>query len=89
MVTIIYILANLAYFAALTPDEMLDSDAVAVSFAAKVMGPIAPLVPLFVACSCVSVLILKMVLTLLNGLQVGSLNGIIFTTSRMFFAGAR
>lgn len=71
-VTVIYILANLAYFAALTPDEMLDSDAVAVSFGLKAMGPFVTLIPFFVACSC-----------------VGSLNGIIFASSRMFFAGAR
>lgn len=72
VVTSIYILANLAYFSVLTPQEILDSDAVAVTFADRVLGPLAGLVPFFVACSC-----------------IGSLNGIIFTSSRMFFAGAR
>ncbi|KAK5984132.1 Large neutral amino acids transporter small subunit 2 [Trichostrongylus colubriformis] len=72
MVTLIYTLVNLAYFAVLSVDEILESDAVAVTFAEKVMGPFAPIMPFFVACSC-----------------FGSLNGILFTSSRMFFAGAR
>ncbi|KAK6047768.1 hypothetical protein COOONC_14727 [Cooperia oncophora] len=72
VVTLIYILVNMAYFAVLSVDEILESDAVAVTFAGKVMGPFAPLMPFFVACSC-----------------FGSLNGILFTSSRMFFAGAR
>lgn len=71
-VTVIYILVNMAYFVALTPEEVLQSPAVAVTFGNRVLGPLAPLVPLFVAVSC-----------------IGSINGIIFTSSRMFFAGAR
>jgi amino acid transporter len=71
-VTAIYMLANVAYFTVLSPDDVLDSNAVAVSFAEKVMGPAAFLMPIFVACS-----------------TVGSLNGILFASSRMFFAGAR
>uniref|UniRef100_A0A183FYP2 Solute carrier family 7 (Cationic amino acid transporter, y+ system), member 6 n=1 Tax=Heligmosomoides polygyrus TaxID=6339 RepID=A0A183FYP2_HELPZ len=72
IVTMVYILVNMAYFAVLSVDEILESDAVAVTFAGKVMGPFAPMMPFFVACSC-----------------FGSLNGILFTSSRMFFAGAR
>uniref|UniRef100_A0A0K0E532 Amino acid permease/ SLC12A domain-containing protein n=1 Tax=Strongyloides stercoralis TaxID=6248 RepID=A0A0K0E532_STRER len=72
LVTIIYFLVNIGYFAVLTPDEILDSNAVAVTFASKIMGPIQHLVPLFVAISC-----------------IGGLNGIILTSSRMFFVGAR
>ncbi|WKX90504.1 hypothetical protein Q1695_009390 [Nippostrongylus brasiliensis] len=72
LVTLVYMLVNVAYFAVLSVDEILESDAVAVTFAKKVMGPAAPLMPFFVACSC-----------------FGSLNGILFTSSRMFFAGAR
>ncbi|TKR93864.1 hypothetical protein L596_008241 [Steinernema carpocapsae] len=72
IVTLIYMLVNVAYFAVLSTDEILDSDAVAVTFAERVMGPIGVLMPLFVASSC-----------------LGSLNGILFTSSRMFFAGAR
>jgi len=72
MVTIIYLLVNLAYFTVLTPKEVLNSDAVAVTFASYAMGPLAFLIPAFVAISC-----------------IGTLNGIIFACSRMFFAGAR
>lgn len=49
-----YVLVNLAYFAALDPREILDSDAVAVSFAERVMGSAAGmLMPICVACACV------------------------------------
>jgi L-type amino acid transporter 5 len=71
-VTIIYLLVNVAYFAVLSADEILESNAVAVSFAARVLGPVAFLMPLFVAASC-----------------LGSLNGTMFASSRMFFVGAR
>ncbi|KAI6208350.1 Y+L amino acid transporter 2 [Aphelenchoides besseyi] len=72
VVTIIYMAVNCAYFAVLTPEEVLESPAVAFTFANRVLGPIRHLMPLFVAISC-----------------IGSVNGIIFTSSRMFFAGAR
>jgi amino acid transporter len=72
LVTIIYVLVNAAYFSVLTPDEVLDSNAVAVSFAERFMGYFALLVPIFVAMSC-----------------IGSVNGITFTSARMFFVGAR
>ena len=39
----------MAYFSALSPHEILESDAVAVTFAARVLGPLAVLVPFFVA----------------------------------------
>ncbi|CAJ0593270.1 unnamed protein product [Cylicocyclus nassatus] len=51
-ITIIYMLVNIAYFAVLSTDEVLESDAVAVTFAKEVLGLFAPVVPLFVACSC-------------------------------------
>ncbi|PIO54884.1 hypothetical protein TELCIR_23741, partial [Teladorsagia circumcincta] len=41
-VTLIYMLVNMAYFAVLSVDEILESDAVAVTFAKRVMGPFAP-----------------------------------------------
>ncbi|CEF68499.1 Large neutral amino acids transporter small subunit 1 [Strongyloides ratti] len=72
LVTIIYFLVNISYFAVLTPDELLDSNAVAVTFASRIMGPVQHIIPLFVAISC-----------------IGGLNGIILTSSRMFFVGAR
>ncbi|KAI1731063.1 amino acid permease domain-containing protein [Ditylenchus destructor] len=76
LVTLIYVLANLAYFAALTTEEILASDAVAITFISKIFGPTSFMThfvaPALVAISC-----------------IGGLNGIIFTASRMPFAGAR
>jgi L-type amino acid transporter 11 len=44
----------LAYFSALSAEDILDSDAVAVTFAHRVLAsPLAALVPLFVALSCI------------------------------------
>ncbi|CAH1795818.1 unnamed protein product [Owenia fusiformis] len=51
LVTVIYVLANVAYFTILTPAEILGSDAVAVSFAMKMFGMMAWVMPVFVACS--------------------------------------
>lgn len=52
MVTIIYVLVNLAYFAVVSRDEMLSSVAVAVTFGNNIFGPFAWLIPIFVALSC-------------------------------------
>nr|pir hypothetical protein F07C3.7 - Caenorhabditis elegans [Caenorhabditis elegans] len=38
IVTIVYMLVNIAYFSVLTVDEILDSDAVAITFADKILG---------------------------------------------------
>lgn len=51
LVTVIYLLANVAYFAVLTPAEMLASNATAVTFAERTLGVMAWLMPVFVACS--------------------------------------
>ncbi|XP_046580344.1 Y+L amino acid transporter 2-like [Haliotis rubra] len=72
MVTVIYLMANVAYFSVMTPAEMLQSDAVAVTFANRTLGVMAWIMPVFVACS-----------------TFGGLNGAIFTSSRLFFVGAR
>lgn len=53
MVTAIYMLVNLAYFAVLSADEVIDSSAVAVTFAEAIMGPFAIVMPLLVAAPCV------------------------------------
>jgi len=58
-VTCIYLLVNIGYFAVLSPDEMLNSSAVAVSFAEKVLGKAAFLMPVSV---CLSII----------GTQIGS-----------------
>lgn len=52
MVTIIYVLVNLAYFAVVPRGEMLSSVAVAVTFGNKILGPVAWCIPIFVALSC-------------------------------------
>ncbi|XP_071949621.1 asc-type amino acid transporter 1-like [Antedon mediterranea] len=54
MVICLYLLANVAYFAVLTPDEMLISNAVAVTFAKKTLGSFGWLIPVFVAISTTS-----------------------------------
>lgn len=72
LVTIIYLLVNMAYFAVMPAEDVLESEAVAVTFAERTLGVFAFVMPLFVACS-----------------TVGSLNGVLFASSRMFFAGAR
>nr|XP_054765859.1 Y+L amino acid transporter 2-like [Lytechinus pictus] len=50
-VTIVYVLTNIAYFAALSPKELLASNAVAVTYGAKVLGSFAWIMPLAVALS--------------------------------------
>ncbi|CAJ0566258.1 unnamed protein product, partial [Mesorhabditis spiculigera] len=70
--TIIYFLTNVALYTAISPDEMLESPAVAVLFANKLFGPLAFLMPIFVAFS-----------------TIGSSNGLILTSSRLFYVGAR
>jgi len=51
MITIIYVLANIAYFAVLSPTELLSSSAVAVTFGNKLFGVMRWIMPFFVACS--------------------------------------
>ncbi|KAF8367411.1 aat-2 [Pristionchus pacificus] len=53
IVTLIYFFVNVAYFSVLSADEMLDSSAVAVTFANRIMGPFAFIMPIFVAMSCI------------------------------------
>ncbi|RXG70761.1 Y+L amino acid transporter 2 [Armadillidium vulgare] len=51
LVTLIYFLTNVAYFAVLTPAEVLSSKAVAVTFGDRMLGKLSWIMPLFVACS--------------------------------------
>ncbi|XP_037076793.1 b(0,+)-type amino acid transporter 1-like [Pollicipes pollicipes] len=51
LVTVCYILTNVAYLAVLSPQQLLDSSAVAVSFSERVLGPAAFLIPVGVALS--------------------------------------
>ncbi|XP_068200786.1 Y+L amino acid transporter 2-like [Palaemon carinicauda] len=50
-VIIVYTLTNIAYFAVLTPEEILASNAVAVTFGSRMLGVLAWIISLFVACS--------------------------------------
>ncbi|XP_032239981.2 b(0,+)-type amino acid transporter 1 [Nematostella vectensis] len=53
LVTICYILINMAYLCILSPAEIISSEAVAVTFADKVNHPIImALIPILVSCSC-------------------------------------
>ncbi len=63
-VTVIYLLANLAYLAVLTPQEILASEAVAMTFGGKIFSGIFWLMPLIVACSTFG--------TMNNGILSGS-----------------
>ncbi|XP_017776442.1 PREDICTED: Y+L amino acid transporter 2 [Nicrophorus vespilloides] len=51
LVTGIYVLANMAYLAVLTPEAMIASDAIAVSFGTRVLGSYAWIIPVLVAIS--------------------------------------
>uniref|UniRef100_A0A8C5H8V8 Cystine/glutamate transporter n=1 Tax=Gouania willdenowi TaxID=441366 RepID=A0A8C5H8V8_GOUWI len=52
IVTSCYVLANVSYYTVMTAEELLSSEAVAVTFAEKLLGNFSRVVPLFVAMSC-------------------------------------
>ena len=52
LVTLCYVLINVAYLSVLSPKEVLSSSAVAVTMAEEVSPVLVILMPLFVACSC-------------------------------------
>jgi solute carrier family 7 L-type amino acid transporter-like protein len=71
LVTVIYVLTNIAFYTTLSVPEVLGSEAVAVTFAERMYGPFAFMIPVFVAMS-----------------TFGGVNGILLTSSRLFYAGA-
>lgn len=71
LVTVVYTLTIVAFHTTLSVREVLSSEAVAVTFANRLYGGFAILVPVFVAMS-----------------TFGGVNGILFTSSRLFYAGA-
>jgi len=72
-VTIIYVLANIAYFSVLSPETVLEAPTIAISFGQAVFAPwFSWLMPVCVALSA-----------------LGGLNGCILASSRLFFVGAR
>ncbi|CAL8072635.1 unnamed protein product [Calicophoron daubneyi] len=52
IVTVVYTLTNLAYFTVLRPYEIILSNAVAVTFAERIYGMFAWIIPVFVSLSC-------------------------------------
>jgi len=70
-VTLCYVLANVSFYTTLSPHEVLGSASVAVTFADRLYGPVAFIIPIFVAMS-----------------TFGAVNGILLTSSRLFYAGA-
>ena len=71
LVTVCYTLTIISFHSALSPGEVLGAEAVAVTFAEKLYGSWAWVIPVFVALS-----------------TFGGVNGILFTSSRLFYAGA-
>jgi len=71
LVTVVYVMTNIAFYTTLSVYEVLGSEAVAVTFAEKLYGRFAFMIPVFVAMS-----------------TFGGVNGILLTSSRLFYAGA-
>ena len=85
---VIYVLTIVAFHTALSPAEVLGSEAVAVTFANRMYGPMAWIIPIFVACSTFGESSPGITLQHLKKFA-GAVNGQLLTSSRLFFSGAR
>ncbi|XP_046370139.1 large neutral amino acids transporter small subunit 2-like [Haliotis rufescens] len=72
LVTIIYVLTNVAYFTTVSREEIVGGAAVAVMFSKRLYGFMWWIMPIFVSLS-----------------TFGGVNGILFTTARLFYVGGR
>ncbi|XP_074604360.1 large neutral amino acids transporter small subunit 2 isoform X2 [Brevipalpus obovatus] len=71
LVTVVYVMTIVAFHTKLSVEELLASNAVAVTYTEKVWSLLAYMIPIFVAMS-----------------TFGGVNGILFTSSRLFYSGA-
>ncbi|XP_041935219.1 cystine/glutamate transporter [Alosa sapidissima] len=55
-VTVLYVLVNIAYYTMMSADELLMSEAVAVTFANRAIKSVSSLIPILVAASCLGAL---------------------------------
>ncbi|CAG9815729.1 unnamed protein product [Phaedon cochleariae] len=74
LVTGIYVMANMAYLSVLTPDALLSSDAIAVTFGNALLGKFAWILPVMVAISAFGGLSVH-IMTSSRMLYVGARNG--------------
>lgn len=96
LVTVVYVLVNVSFYTILSTDEVLGSTAVAVTFAERAFGYFAWTIPRMCLCVVYWIFIrfLKFIfLCLLFAVFValstfGAVNGILLTSSRLFYAGA-
>ncbi|XP_059420239.1 large neutral amino acids transporter small subunit 2-like [Carassius carassius] len=72
LATFIYVFVNIAYVTAMSPQDLMASNADAVTFGEKLLGVMSWIMPTSVALS-----------------TFGGVNGSLFTSCRLFFAGAR
>lgn len=91
LVTVVYVFTNISFYTTLSPDEVLGSEAVAVTFAERNFGFLAWTIPglkkkIFQIKLIILIKIFYIVFVALS--TFGAVNGILLTSSRLFYAGA-